>query len=850
MSKPASVQITWDRQDELLMGEASQWALAHLADALERMGIATSDADTGWSVTVASAAAAPATKLPDGPETFVLSREGNAITLVAGDARGVVYGLTELADRAGRSTDDPFAGAFPVVGKPATRTRSIMRLFVNEKEDKAWFHDKSHWIDYLNMLATNRFNRFSLTLGIQYDYPYHNYMISDVYLHFPYPYLLDLPGYGIKVLELPAAERQTNLEMLKFIGAEAAKRGLEFQLGLWTQRYDFDNVPGANYTVVGVTDDNLAAYCRDAVTELLRQVPQITGLTFRIHVEGGVLEGDYDFWRTVFGGIKSVGRPIEIDMHAKGLDETTLGVALETGLPVSASPKYLAEHMGLSYHTSVIREREYPPTHDNTESHHKLSVGARRFLRQSYGDLLPKDKKWRVLFRMWPGTQRVLAWGDPELAAGYGRSASFCGADGIEWMEPLSMKGRQGSGKPGGRALYQDPALTVRLDWQKYVYQYRLWGRLSYDPDADVTDAADYLAQQCGDAAPLIGEALAASSKILPLITMTHGPSIANNIYWPENYTNITAIGDNLERPFAFDMDGPLRFGNAPTFDSQMFANARELVTSLVAGEVERRYTPLDVADWLSEVADTVEIAAVKLKSYADIHRPAVRRLLLDAQVAACIGRFFAGKQRSACWVELYLRTYSRSARLEAVRHLRSARNAWQQAVDLTRDVYDRDLTFGPGPNMRGAWATRLAEIENELKDLDSFRENNEVVLKGDEKRDEERLANYGRVRRGRSAIVTPDTFARGADVTISIEGDATTGLRLHYRVVNQAERWKHVDMSSDGNTASATIPGSETDTDFHLQVYVSKVSDSGVEMLPGFEASLANQPYVVIEQA
>ena len=121
-------------------------------------------------------------------------------------------------------------------------------------------------------------------------------------------------------------------------------------------------MPNANYTVLGVNDTMIGRrMCRDAVAILLREVPEITGLTFRIHVEGGISEGDYDFWRQVFGAIREAGRPILIDMHAKGLDETTLNVGLETGMPVCVSPKYLAEHVGLAYHPSAIREREYPP---------------------------------------------------------------------------------------------------------------------------------------------------------------------------------------------------------------------------------------------------------------------------------------------------------------------------------------------------------------------------------------------------------------------------------------------------------------------------------------------------------
>ena len=61
---------------------------------------------------------------------------------------------------------------------------------------------------------------------------------------------------------------------------------------------------------------------------------------------------------------------------------------------------------------------------------------------------------------MWPGTQRLLAWADPALAAGNGRSASFAGADGIEWMEPMTFKGRHGTGIRGGRLGYRDPSIN------------------------------------------------------------------------------------------------------------------------------------------------------------------------------------------------------------------------------------------------------------------------------------------------------------------------------------------------------------------------------------------------------
>src|SRR5205814_400913 len=81
--------------------------------------------------------------------------------------------------------------------------------------------------------------------------------------------------------------------------------------------------------------------------------------------------------------------------------------------------------------------------------------------------------------------QRLLLWGDPAMAAAYSRAAGFCGSAGLELFEPLSFKGRKGSGLPGGRDAYADAALRPPGgDFEKYAYTYRVWGRFLYQPDA------------------------------------------------------------------------------------------------------------------------------------------------------------------------------------------------------------------------------------------------------------------------------------------------------------------------------------------------------------------------------
>lgn len=826
------------------------WAADALAEALRLKGF---DVREDASLTVAIAGGgrteAPAgVALPEVAEGFALIREGDTVTAWGHDSRGLVYALTELADRARHAPgDDPFEGTFPLIGEPTAEIRSIARLFCAENEDKTWFYDKNHWREYLTMLATNRFNRFALTLGMGYNYPYHNPWITDVYFYFPYPFLFDLDGYDVKIRELPADERDLNLEMLKFIGKEAARRGLDFQLALWTQRYDFDDVPRAAHTVEGVTEENLAPYCRDAITRLLQEVPEITGLTFRVHVEGGIAEGEYGFWEEAFKGVAAAGRPVEIDMHAKGLDHRLLQLARDSGMPFAASPKYLAEHMGLAYHQSSIRNEEYPPEVAKS-AREQLSEGSRKFLRYSYGDLLAKDKDYRVLYRIWAGTQRVLLWGDPALASGYGRSSMFAGSNGVEWCEPLSFKGRMGTGIPGQRFNYGVQGLAPRYDWEKYEYQYRVWGRNLYAPGGPAEGWRRYLATECGDAAEACETGLAAASRVLPLVTLTHAPSASNNHYWPEVYTNLALLAGSGARAYYRDMTAPIRFGNAPTFDHMLFANPRQFAEALLAGKPTERYTPLDVANWLDSLAATAETALIAAKATAAFGTPAVRRIFADVGISAAIARFFAEKFRAAVWAELFIATNVTHLLDPAIHHVGRAILAWEDAAALSDDLYPDDLTYGPQTWLRGSWHSRLPEMRAELLDLEAARGGGVFETVPSTAEVDAAVAALKTVRpalSGAAEIEAPATFTRGEPVTVRVKAQTDQAPTLHYRQVDQSQRWSQMTMVPAGDCGfEASVPGVETNSEFHLQFFVTFRQDGRTVIAPGLEEDLANEPY------
>ena len=231
---------------------------------------------------------------------------------------------------------------------------------------------------------------------------------------------------------------------------------MDFQLGLWTHAWNFDAAPECLRIQSLLSrprrTPNTAA---DALQALLVACPAISGVTLRTHGESGVPEQSYPFWKTVFAGITAVGRKIEIDQHAKGIDSEMIGLAHATGMPVAISPKYWAEHMGLPYHQAAIRPTEMPKpgAADAKGALMALSNGSRNFLRYGYMAICcAMTASTRCCIGSGPARRGFCLWGDPLMAAAYLGCGvrGFDGSDGVEWMEPLSFKGRKGSGRPGG----------------------------------------------------------------------------------------------------------------------------------------------------------------------------------------------------------------------------------------------------------------------------------------------------------------------------------------------------------------------------------------------------------------
>jgi hypothetical protein len=876
------IVVVTDEDSPLIKSEPVQWAIGKLHEAVAGNFLAGGTAYPELSVRIAPVSSPIATTffhVPalSEPETLALLPGNDKLLATGSDVRGIAYAVLEVADRI--RTNDNFALDLnitaPIIETTPNRVRSVLRAFCSEIEDKAWFYDRVFWTAYLDTLASARFNRFNFSLGMGWDFPRG---VTGDYFHFPYPYLVEIPGYEQIHVEpaLQPGERQRNLETLQFIAAETARRGMDFQLGIWTHAYQWTDSPHSDHHIAGLTPETHASYCRDALAAVLKLCPQITGLTLRIHGESGIPEGSYPFWQTLFEAIPAArtpdGKPrrIEIDMHAKGLDQRMIEIARATGMPVKAGAKYWAEHLGLGYQQADIRANEYPRA--GITGTFAVSAGARNFTRYGYGDFYQQGIGLDLLYRVWPGTQRHLLWGDPALAAGDGRAANFCGAAGMELCEPLTFKGREGSGLPGGRNAYADKTLgaphlgvpgelaragehlasemgektppeTSDLDTAKFALTYLLWGRYLYNPDTAPDFYHRTLKQAFGPAGPALETALAASSRILPLVTTAWCPSASNHEFWPEILTPVSIL-PYTARPLYTDSPAPHNVSAISPLDPQLFTTIDQHAENLISGKPDARYNTSEVIAWLEALVatSTKGLTAARTAAGSKAHTPEFRRAEEDILILNGLGTYYGRLFRAALTYSIYEQN---SFATSAPDSLRAARDAWAAMAKRAQMVYKTDISYGSTPFRRGHWADRLPAIEADI----ALFEKSLGIKPGVPIIVDMQIVPPLHPRPTIAAKHTaPESFHPGSDLPLTIATPATvTSAILWYRHVNHGERWLSIPMQHEGTARKAAIPAAYTDSPYPLQYYFELRTATAATLHPSFNSTWSNQPYYAV---
>ncbi len=358
----------------------------------------------------------------------------------------------------------------------------------------------------------------------------------------------------------------------------------------------------------------------------------------------------------------------------------------------------------MPYHQADIREQEIPK--GAATGLMALSTGRAQLYAIWDGRSAAGGPAYRVVHRIWPGTQRMLLWGDPQWTAAYSRAFTFCGSNGVEIFEPLSFKGRRGSGLPGGRCAYADATLKTRWDWEKFRYTYRVWGRLLYNPEADPSNGA----APCGRSS--------AAQRQRGRRTRQRQPNPA------DRYHRASSLGGQ-QQLLAGDVLQPADCGRAQE-SVQRHAGSQSVRQRQPArsAALSRASTISPMNYWTGSAAASIrriEVAQLAGRpgcntatgmlrqaenQAASTAAPDFRRVAMDVTHSHRSGRFLRGEDAERRAVPHF--EQHRRPSLPGSRHCvltARARASWAWLAEQAKGVYVSDVTVGELPWLRGHWA-------------------------------------------------------------------------------------------------------------------------------------------------
>jgi hypothetical protein len=314
---------------------------------------------------------------------------------------------------------------------------------------------------------------------------------------------------------LTSGEQRRNLTALNRLIELAHDRGIAVSLGIWDHIYrgavqtggaewlkDYQGRPIPN-TVDGVTTENLNAYTLASLKELLRRVPALDALQFRVHEESGLAPGGN-------GGFLARGLPARAKGatgHAdRGAREGHARQRDRHGAGAGGEPPHRNEILDGANGPALH------PTHINPPNQQDR--------RHGYADLLRFPQRYPITWRLWNGgTTRVLLWGDPNYVRRYSESTLLYDSPNWDVQEPLATKMEAQRPDMPTFNLVPEKYRHTDYEFERYWHFFQVWGRVGYNPATPAEVWQREFQRRFGPAAaPHVESGLHRASQVLPMI--------------------------------------------------------------------------------------------------------------------------------------------------------------------------------------------------------------------------------------------------------------------------------------------------------------------------------------------
>lgn len=589
-------------------------------------------------------------------QSFGIYRTGEVVHIEGSDSRGVMYGCLEWAERLGRGAN--LQNGEQITQKPALGIRGIKYNlpyapfdsgdpFVQNEETCM---DIRFWRAYIDMLALNRYNCLSLWS----EHPYHLMVVSSKY-RAANPY--------------SDIEADRNIRFFRDLFRHAASRGIDVYLFTWNIRLipeaarglglpeivgDHGNMYDDLIHRVGLPlnrfrgqSELIRNYIREMVLQVLITYPELKGLGTSASewMDGSGYEREQWIIETYVEAIKQSGRDIPF-IHRTNMQNA--GKEIKD----MVQPEFDSSKFYISWKYSNAHCYSHP------------------------------EPQFEKLWRAWEGidleTTQVLytvrnddvfshRWGDPEYVSDYVKGmlkpyvkGFYWGADGYLW------------GRDFQHADYGHKTWTY--DFERHLYQFQLWGRLSYNPDTEASVWPYLLREHYGPVrAPDFVTALQYASRIIPAV---------NRLFWID-YDFQWHAESCLSQVSGFKTI--LDFIQGQAMPGALVMSIREYAQAEADGRLEEALsaygeTPLDILRILREAAAETERSADKLETeLGELRGGHAECTLYDLKAYVEMGRYYACKFTAALELNRFGLSGDTRHQDNAVAELEQAVTHWEK---------------------------------------------------------------------------------------------------------------------------------------------------------------------------
>jgi hypothetical protein len=590
---------------------------------------------------------------PEAKEAFILRRLGNTVIVAGYDPSGVLYGAMELADRIRATHAVPAAldyedhpqlkirGTALGLQKPEITYDGAEYDYRYMPDEFPWFYDKAAWTQYLDTLVAERYNALFLWSG------------------HPFTSLLKLPKYP-EAQEVPTAQLDKNIEMFRWLTAEADKRGIWVLQGFYNIHlsHTFAKAHGVPMHLSKPTDLS-TEYTRYCISEFIREYPNV-GIFMTLGEAMGPHYGPEWMVKAIIPGVKdglpeqakAVGHPVQEPPIVVRAHATDIFDVLPAAKPLYSNIDTMFKWNGESLTWTNVRG----PVKDEFQ---KLVAASNIEIANVH--LLSNLEPFR--------------WGDPTFVRQTLSNFVRIGIGGLH-LYPLRYWDWP----------YTADNTTPRLnqmdrDW----IWYQAWARYAWNPERDPAKEHAYWVEQF---AQRFGTAEAAEHLLAAYeLSGICAPKLLPRVGITEGNREVLSLG--MTMPQLIDA---ARFNPAQTLwtgDAPDGERLDEYVANEINHKAHHGETPLGVA---AEVAASSAKAVTEAEAAASGIRPNARpeyeRIVNDMRAIAALMAYYNHKTQAAALVMQFGYDHNQADLTKAEPLLAASVDDFARLTQLTQNAY------------------------------------------------------------------------------------------------------------------------------------------------------------------